>query len=211
MRWRSLFDDLESQLAAQLRAEQDDRRQDELRFAMGRTSLRGRLAALLAERDRALLAPEPDRGAAMRILELDCRLVDGRALRIRLQAVGGDWCSGALLDPGPPRHAVLPLAAIAQLLLPAGAPAEAVAEPEGPPSLTARIGLAFVLRDLARRRVPLDARTAAGALHGTVGRVGGDHCELAVHERGVPPREGAVHGLALLPFAALHSLTFRAD
>jgi hypothetical protein len=59
-------------------------------------------------------------------------------------------------------------------------------------ALSARLGLPFVLRDLCRRRRPVELLLDGGALHGTVDRVGRDHFDVAVHERGAPRRESAV-------------------
>ena len=44
---------------------------------------------------------------------------------------------------------------------------------------------------------------ASGEVHGTIDRVGRDHVDLAVHDRGEPRREGAVREVRIVPLAAL--------
>jgi len=59
-----------------------------------------------------------------------------------------------------------------------------------------------VLRDLCRRRA-VDLVLAAGEVHGTIDRVGRDHVDIAVHERGEARRPGAVREVRIVPFATL--------
>jgi len=61
-----------------------------------------------------------------------------------------------------------------------------------------------VLRDLARRRIPVTVQLRTGrALTGTIDRAGADHLDLALHESGTPRRAAAVRGLRLVPFDAV--------
>jgi hypothetical protein len=84
---------------------------------------------------------------------------------------------------------------------------ESVSEPAV--SLSARLGVAFVLRDLCRRRAAVDLATASGEhLHGTVDRVGRDHLDLAEHEPGVPRRAASVSRSRILPFSELVLVRF---
>jgi hypothetical protein len=75
-------------------------------------------------------------------------------------------------------------------------------------SLAARLGLAFVLRDLCRRRTPVRVSTIAEQLHGTIDRVGRDHLDLAEHDPDVARRDIAVHTHRILPTAHLVMLRF---
>ncbi len=65
-------------------------------------------------------------------------------------------------------------------------------EPGPTRGITDRLGLPFVLRDLCRRRTPLELHLPETVLHGTIDRVGRDHCDVALHEPGSPRRESAV-------------------
>ena len=70
-------------------------------------------------------------------------------------------------------------------------------------TVSARLGLPFVLRDLCRRRRQVEVTTADGILVGTIDRVGRDHVDLAVHESGTPRRESAVRDVLMLPIARI--------
>jgi hypothetical protein len=103
----------------------------------------------------------------------------------------------------------VPLDAIAGLLPEAARLAGSLeAPPERPDALSRRLGLSFVLRDLCRRRCPVEVTTASRALHGTIDRVGRDHLDLAEHDPGEPRRPGAVRAVRILPFAGIRMLRF---
>lgn len=192
MRWANLFDDLESQLEHELGAEEVDLRGEEERLRLGRLSIRDRLLALHA-------------GAAGEDGTLRLQ-VGGLSLRIRPSAFGRDWMSGELVDETARRtQVVLPLAAIGSVILDREQIAGSLAgEPGGSGTLlSARLGLAFVLRDLCRRRCGVDLVLTGGTLHGTIDRVGRDHCDLAVHEAGAVRRESAVTQYRVVPFGQL--------
>ena len=199
MRWDKLFDDLESQLEQELSAGELDLEAEEERMRLGRLAVRDRLVAL--HRAEAL-----DSGYGVVVT-----LGSGLRLAVHPVTFGRDWFSADLLTddgaaPGARAQCILPLAAIAGIgLSPVQVTASLVAEERdaGHPSLSSRLGLPFVLRDLCRRRRPLDLVLAHGELHGTLDRVGRDHVDLAVHERGAVRRESAVHEYRLVPFAAL--------
>lgn len=161
MRWDELFADLEGQLEQGLGAEEREAELEEARLRVGRASLRDRIAALSAD------------GQGLRV-----RLVDGSQVELVPRTVGRDWASGDLV--GSTAQAVLPLQAVAALLPTADQLARSL-EPVSLGAVTDRIGLAFVLRDLARRRRMLQLTTLGGVLSGTVDRVGKDHLDLAVH------------------------------
>lgn len=193
MRWNNLFDDLEGQLEHELGAEEVDLRGEEERLRLGRLSVRDRLQSL-----------HETAGAADYSLRL--AMLDGSVIRLRPLGFGKDWMSAELLDEAARRSQVIvPLEAVGGILLDRGQIAGSlVARPgDGARGLSARLGLAFVLRDLCRRRSPVDLVLAAGTLHGTIDRVGRDHCDVAVHEPGTARRESEVVQYRIVPFAQL--------
>jgi hypothetical protein len=192
-RWGHLFDDLETQLEHELGAEELDLRAEEERLRLGRLSVRNRLVALNAERPDAPLV---------------VHIRDGELLRIVATAIGRDWIGGRLIEESRhPRECVLPLAAVVGLSLAAGEVRRSIADSADPPSLGARLGIAFVLRDLCRRRQGVDLRIAGERMHGTIDRVGRDHLDLALHEAGSARREREVTGYRVIPFEAIDLVT----
>ena len=194
MRWENLFDDLETQLERELTAEELDLEVEEERLRLGRLSVRDRLLALDASAD----------GSAYR---LAVTLADGERLVVHPVAFGRDWFSADVLSDGArARQCIVPLAAVTGVGLEPALVRRSLAGPavpDGHPSLSARLGLQFVLRDLCRRRRALDLVLASGELHGTLDRVGRDHVDVAVHERGVARREREVREVRIVPLAAL--------
>ncbi len=188
MRWESLFDDLEGQLEQELDAEELDLRAEEERLRIGRMTLRDRLVA----------------AAVSGVLRLG--LQGGSALELRLTAYGRDWLAGEsvgeLSRHGP---VLVPIAAIAALALDPGQVEQrvAAAPASAPPPLADRLGIAFVLRTVCRRRTAVELELTDGRLHGTIDRVGRDHLDLAVHEVGVQRRHDAVRQLRVVPFGQL--------
>jgi hypothetical protein len=199
MRWDRLFDDLEGQLEQELSAEELDRTAEEERLRLGRLSLRDRL---LAVHERAAGG---DYSVAV-------QLGSGEPLTLQPSSFGRDWFAADLVDGAPRRTAaagvqcIVPLAAVGALLL-TRAQVEASLTPlatdTGPRSLSARLTLPFVLRDLCRRRAGVDLRTSTGDVHGTIDRVGRDHLDLAVHEAGRPRRASAVVQYRVVPLDQL--------
>jgi hypothetical protein len=193
MRWDNLFDDLESQLEQELGAEEGDLLAEEERLRLGRLTLRDRVIAMTRPGDGA---PE----------QLKLAMCDGSVVTVSVGSVGRDWIVGELI--GARRGScVVPLGAVAGLLptpeqLAHSVAAEPVAEPAV--SLSARLGLAFVLRDLCRRRAAVELITRSEErLHGTIDRVGRDHLDLAEHEAGVPRRAASVSRIRIVPFSEL--------
>ena len=192
MRWDNLFDDLEGQLEQELSADELDERAEEERLRLGRLSLRERILAL-HESDEALV--------------LGIALTNGQQLVVRPSTFGRDWFA-ADLDEGTHRRSVciVPLAAVSALLLTRGQIEASLVEVDaasGANSLSARLTLPFVLRDLCRRRSALTLRTTTGDVHGTIDRVGRDHLDLAVHEAGTPRRQSSVTQCRVVPLAQL--------
>jgi hypothetical protein len=195
MRWRNLFDDLESQLETGLGAEEVDLLAEEERLRLGRLSLRDRIRALHEA------TPASSLGVTLR---------GGDRIALNLEAIGRDWLAGEL-DAGILRSAIVPFSAIATLD-PVGAQLAASLQadgtPEPPTALSARLGLAYVLRDLCRRRAPVEVHVGPEPLHGTIDRVGRDHLDLAEHAPGEPRRTAAVSRIRIVAFAALELVRF---
>lgn len=200
MRWDRLFADLEGQLESELSAEERDLRVEEERLRLGRLTLRDRLLALHEHLGR-------DTGYTLAL-----QLVSGETLALHPSAFGRDWFAADVVDASPrtPAEAsaqcIVPLASIASLLL-SSAQVEASLTPlpgeAGPVSLSARLTLPFVLRDLCRRRAGVGLRLDTGDVHGTIDRVGRDHLDLAVHEAGRPRRQSAVLQHRVVPLDRL--------
>ena len=101
---------------------------------------------------------------------------------------------------------ILPLDAIAGLLLTRVQVSDSLddaSSAEGERGLSRRLGLAFVLRDLCRRRQSVELVMSDGVTRGTIDRVGRDHLDLAVHEAGTARRESLVSHYRVVPFARL--------
>ena len=199
MRWDRLFDDLEGQLEHELSAEELDQHAEEERLRLGRLSLRDRF---LAVHEHA------GRGAEYAIA---VQLRTGEALTLHPSSFGRDWFAADIVDGATRRgrgtvQCIVPLAAIGALMLTRGqveASLTPLAADAGPGSLSARLTLPFVLRDLCRRRAGVDLRTAAGEVHGTIDRVGRDHLDLAVHEADHPRRASSVQQYRVVPLDQL--------
>jgi hypothetical protein len=188
VRWDELFADLEGRLEQEFDVERQEVAAEEERLRLGRIGLRDRVMAMA-------------RGGAT----VGLMLADGESLAVRVESAGRDWIAGEVMV-GAARHAVVvPLAAIAgvtperdQLELGLRAP-----QSEALPDLSGRLGLAFVLRDLCRRRAGVELRTRAGVVTGTIDRVARDHLDLAEHEPGEPRRDRVVRRIRLVPFDAI--------
>lgn len=185
VQWDHVFEDLEGQLAAAWEAEQHSLAAEQERLRIAKLSLRDRL-----------------RAAADGASDLVIEVVGDTRLTARMQLVGEDWCAVAGAD----RRAVLvPVAAIVSVGMTAADLARTVAAaPRRGARLVERMPMGFVLRDLARRRVPVTVQLRAGrALTGTIDRAGIDHLDLALHDPGMPRREAAVRGVRTVPFEAV--------
>ena len=195
MRWDNLFDDLEGQLEHELNLEEGDLRAEEERLRLGRMSLRDRI--------RSVHESEPPHAA----YSLKLLLADGSAIAVRPVTIGKDWLSADLVDDTARRsQLIIPLASIGGISLTRAQVAQSLtpsAESEGGPGLSARLTLSFVIRDLCRRRSSVQLRHLEGTLAGTIDRVGRDHLDLAVHERGSARRESVVSEYRVVPFSQL--------
>lgn len=200
MRWDHLFDDFESQLEHELEAEEIDLLGEEERLRLGRLGL--------PERFRGMMTRTSGLGP-LRLL-----LTDGARIDLTIGAVGRDWIAGESHDGSAHRSCVIPIAAIASCFPDSGQaiastdPATTGTTPMG--SLAFRLGLAFVLRDLCRRRSALHISTARERMHGTIDRVARDHVDLAEHEEEDARRERAVRVIRMLPLAEIVLIRFAA-
>lgn len=188
MRWNNLFDDLESQLEHELSAEDIDLQAEEERLRLGRMSLRDRLSAL-----------HESSAGAYYLVRID---IGGDVVKIAPTSLGKDWVAGNLVDEtARQRQVIVPLHAMSGIILDRGQTTASLTSPakSAHTGLSARLGITFVLRDLCRRRCELDVVLATGSLHGTIDRVGRDHCDLAVHESGTPRRPTAVAQYRIVP------------
>lgn len=188
MRWDDLFADLESRLEHELDLEQQELAAEEERLRVGRIGLRERVVAM----GRA--------GTAVGLV-----LVDGETLALRLGSAGRDWIAGEV-EAGSIRQAVIvPLGAIAGVVPEHGQLELGLRPSAGAalPDISGRLGFAFVLRDVCRRRTGVELRTRAGTVTGTIDRVARDHLDLAEHEPGVARRDRVVRRIRLVPFDAI--------
>lgn len=192
MRWDDLFDDLEGQLEQERGAEETDLRAEQERHRLSRLFIRDRLLALSLS----------ENGAPVRVT-----LSDGLTLDVRPHTFGRDWISGDIVNERSREILfILPLDAIAGLTLTRAQVLESledVATVETERGLSRRLGLAFVLRDLCRRRKSVELVLKDGVAMGTIDRVGREHLDLAVHERGTARRESLVSRYRVVPFSRL--------
>ncbi|MWB99936.1 hypothetical protein [Agromyces seonyuensis] len=191
MRWDRLFDDLEHLIDAEERERERALELEAEALRVARLTLRERLVSLAA-------------AGPLRV-----ELADGRELLVELDGFGRDWFGGRLADAGRARSVILPIPAIASVSPSAEQATRSLAPaPTARVRLADRMGLSFVLRDLSRRRLPVECRTTTGGVHGTIDVVAADHLELAVHDAGTVRRPGELRGYRLIPFERLLLVRF---
>jgi hypothetical protein len=192
MRWDDLFNDLEGQLERELTAEEADLRAEEERLRLARLGIRDRLMSVHA----AAAAGTGD--STVRL-----QLRDSSLVTVTPSTFGRDWFTGDLIHSGAHTSpCVVPLSGIASVIFSREQVYRslAVVDAAAERSLSARLGLGFVLRDLCRRRIAVELRLTTGIIYGTLDRVGRDHCDLAVHDAGGIRRESVVTEFRLVPF-----------
>jgi hypothetical protein len=162
MRWEALFEDLQGQWDAAQRADDDARIADLTELEMGRTRLVDRLRARVS-------AP------------LTLRLTDGSEITGVVLDAAPEW----LLLRGGERRIIVPTRAVG-LAWPLGPVA-----PE-PGLVERRLGIAHVLRAVAREGATVRLRTRAGDLRGRIVRIGGDHLDVAVDQHVSSGNAGSV-------------------
>ncbi|MGO2658759.1 hypothetical protein [Mycetocola reblochoni] len=226
MRWDSLFTDLEGQLEFELSSEDRERRIEDERIRVARLTVRERAAALRGQTIRLRFGEEPPLAGRVAGLGKDWLLVeavpdDAPRVQGRSDVQGRSAARGRADSRGragaqghaEPRGSNRPHDFARTLLVPlrslrwietapdhavetvpgSGEPASAV------PRIAERISLPFLLRDLARRRRPVVVVTDEKS-HGTIDRVGADHCDLALHPEGTPRRRTAVTAVRIVAF-----------
>lgn len=200
MNWDRLFDDLEGQLASEWEAERAALDAESERVRISQLDLRTRLRTMSA------------RNASIVI-----EFMNGRRMPMTLRIVGADWLA-AETSPAPGTVVgrsmlVIPVRAIQSIGSDHGMLLGSLEEEITPPSaLRERMTLGFVLRDLARRRIPLHLSTTRGDdVHGTIDRAGADHLDLALHDPGTARLASAVQSFRIVPFAALLTIRLVGD
>lgn len=185
MHWDGLFEDLEGQLASEWEAERAALDAESERLRISRIEVRARLRTLAA-------------ADASVTLELPA----GRILTGRIVEIGADWLA---MTPNSGRGTCLiPFAAVRGIRLDHGMLLASL-DPSVPASeLRERMTFGFVLRDLARRRVPMTIEDLDGSRrHGTIDRAGADHFDLAAHDAGSSRRAQDVRAYVVIAFAAV--------
>lgn len=196
MRWDNLFDDLESQLERETSADEAEERAEDERLRIGRLSLRDRLVNLTSD------------AATVRERPLTVHLSNGDAWGVLPSTFGRDWFAGVIDGMSERSQCIVPLAAISQVSLSRSDLTSSLAGAHGQTSrgsLAARLSLPFALRDLCRKRSNVELTSTSGKLFGTIDRVGRDHLDLAIHERGDVRRESLVSGYRIV---VLNQLVF---
>ena len=176
MDFDTLFQDLENQLERELDAELINRLDDEERERRAKLTLRERLVSLQR------IQPA---------IELVGISKDGRKLGFRIKNVGKDWVALDVHEPAELRGPVIaPIYVLNNIEIPAGIVRESLGTPVGEisdhdlrklsstPRLAEKVNLAFVLRDLSRRRKRVTIHTSLGDASGTIDHVGVDHLDL---------------------------------
>ena len=187
MRWDHLFDDLAGQLEHELQSEESDLRIEEERLRLGRLAVRDRLAVLKAA--------APSGVGSIRV-----RLRTGEVHELTIVTVGRDWFAGDLVGVPGTSQAIIPISAIDSLLLTTHQASTSLDPTVLTSELAARLGVAFLLRDLCRRRVTVTIVTSSSTVSGTIDRVGRDHLDLAVHDLETPRRPSAVDHVRVVGF-----------
>ncbi len=185
MSWEHLFNDLEGQLAAEWEAERAALDAESERLRIAKLALRDRLRTLLPEQGRLVL-----------------ELRSGERWDATLRALGADWI--AVTSASAPRLSLVPIDAVAGVAVDHGMLLSSLADSSAESGLRERMTFGFLLRDLARRRVPvLVGGCADTPTHGTIDRAGVDHLDLAVHDPGEPRHARTVRAYRMVPFTAI--------
>jgi hypothetical protein len=183
MRLDALFEDLESQFDALRDGDLYGEVADRIRAEVGRITVLDRLRGAVGTVVRVELAhAEPVQGTLSRVGK-DCLLLEAERRE--------EW--------------LIPVTALAAVhgLGPWAEPAEG--------AVAAKLGLAHLLRGIARDRSPVTLYGAAGAhpVTGTIDRVGADFLEIAEHPLDAPRRRTEVYNSRLVPTQALTAVRRR--
>jgi hypothetical protein len=183
MRLDALFEDLESQFDALQDGDLYGEVADRIRAEVGRITVLDRLRGAVGTVVRVELTyAEPVQGTLSRVGK-DCLLLEAERYE--------EW--------------LIPVTALAAIhgLGPWAEPAEG--------AVAAKLGLAHLLRGIARDRSPVTLYCAAGAhpITGTIDRVGADFLEIAEHPLDAPRRRTEVYNSRLVPTQALTAVRRR--
>jgi hypothetical protein len=178
MRWQELFDDLEAQIEQADLAALDSEVADRTRREMARIRLADRLRAGLG------------RPVTISVLGVG-------PVQAIVQAAGPDWL---LVAERAGSETLVPLAALTSV---SGlGPQATVPGAEG--RVAARLGLAFMLRGIARDRGTVSMSLVDGSTAvGIVERVGADFLELAQHDAAQQRRQTGWPAVRSVPFSGL--------
>jgi hypothetical protein len=180
VRWESLFADLEAQFAAAEAADFEGEIADRTR--------REAATIRLADRLRGAI------GSPIRVY-----LQGDRTLTAAVARLGSDWL--LLEEPSTGPEHLIALDAVTGIY---GLP-HAAAPPNG--AVAARLGLGYVLRAVARDRLPVTVHIVDGSTStGTIDRVGKDYFELAEHPDAEVRRPAGVRTVRIIPFSAFAAL-----
>ncbi|WP_280798102.1 hypothetical protein [Aurantimicrobium minutum] len=189
MDFETLFQDLENQLEYELDAEMINRLEDEERERRAKLSIRDRLLALKRSESN---------------LELRGTIRGQRSLVFIIKNVGKDWVAIEVLEPQEIQGSVIcPIHAFVTLEIPQMSVKESLGTAigevsdhdlqafSGKSSLAEKVNLAFVLRDISRRRKNVRLHTQTDMVHGTIDHVGSDHLDVTSGDvrRVIPLRE----------------------
>ena len=217
MRWDNLFDDLETQLEAEIGAAEREVHDDVERERQALLTLRQRLVNL-TEASPLLAGDHLTDGDT---LAAEDTLIDGDPVGLCLNSgltlsatlirIGLDWCAVDVLSPTAySGHALVPIAAVSELELTRrqsdvslGTPVGAESVARHAPRIAETMGWGFILRDLARRRRTLEIHCRQGIFSGTLDRVGVDHCDVAEHAADASRRVGNVRRYRVLALASI--------
>jgi hypothetical protein len=178
VRWNALFADLEAQAESLAQAERAVEVQDRTRAEIGALTLVDRL--------------RPALGAPIRLRTTGAGTIAGL-----LDRIGPDW---VLLEQDGGREVLVRLGAVTGV----SGLGRSATVPGTMDAVSARLGLWFVLRRIARDRSPValvlsDTTTVTA----TLDRVGSDYVEAAVHAPGESRRAAAVREVQLIPMGGL--------
>ena len=178
MRLDALFEDLESQFDALQDSDLYGEVADRIRTEVGRITVLDRLHGAVGTDVRVeLAAVQPVQGTLSRVGK-DCLLLEAERYE--------EW--------------LIPVTALTSVhrLGPWAEPAVG--------AVAAKLGLAHLLRGIARDRSPVTLFCTGADSHpvtGTIDRVGADFLEIAEHPLDAPRRRGEVYNVRLVPTAAL--------
>ena len=176
MDFDTLFQDLENQLERELDAELINRLEDEERDRRAKLTLRERLRSLHQTNPATVISAS---------------LKGGRSLAFQIRNVGKDWIAIEVQDPADIRGPlILGLHALTSVDIPQERVKDSLGTPVGEVSdhdlralsssarLAEKVNLAFVLRDVSRRRKQVMVHSVIGQFHGTIDQVGSDHLDI---------------------------------